>query len=741
MLFPTNRISDADTADQQGSSPVTHLLTHLLLHKRLISGAAVAGLLISALALCFMTPRYSAEAVVIVDSRRDKLADAQSAVSGIVVDQYQTALKSEIAMITSPALARRVMGSLGLLQTQEYQSALTHTPTAEYFTIARGVMVDQVDRLLVWAGLVKASPITVATPVSIDSSDAALEYAATKIFAKRLEAVNEPKSLTLRISYQSTVPETAAAVANAVADGYLADDIDMKQTASARSAQWLLNRIAQLRMNLESAEHAVEDFRAKHDLATIRDRAPLEEEMLALKGRRLDAQGQVSAAQAKVVQTSDPSKPDALVANNDVLNSRMIAGLLQLEAQLRGQQAGMSASHQIDSRSMASINDQIRAVHTELTSEIGHYAQSSVLELHMAELRLTDINSQIAALQLKINASNIADIKLRSLEQDASAARSVLDDLTKRYNQDAGAPLAEPDSRIVSRAAVPVDPTSPHYGLVLAGGMLGFATLAFGSSVVATRMRRGYSSIQQLGEEIGFVVAGLTTILTSRRLRSAAKDTPPMREIAVTIRALAHTPLSNPTRVVLVTSTVPGEGKSTVALALARSVANAGQRCLLIDADVRKPSLHTSLHVPATPGLVDLALDPTTISAIRTIADERFDLLPVGRPTVDMLSLFTDNRLNGMLTMLKEKYDVIILDSAPVLLASEGLVISGYADVTLFLVKWRTTPREIVRKAAAMLTRCSSGTCLSVLTQMSSHHLRRGGAGVEDQYRSAYYLS
>jgi capsular exopolysaccharide synthesis family protein len=720
---------------------MTDLISHVLLYNRLILIAAVCGTLATGLGLCFVTPKYSAEAIVIVDSRRDKLADAESAVSGIVVDQYQTALKSELAMITSPALARRVIISLHLLETPEFKAAHTHTPTSHYFISLRRALVADMEWVLDAVG-VTDEPISRAAPQpsDIEPNDATLENGA-KIFSKRLQAINDAKSLTLRISYESVDPRLAAAVANAVADGYLAEDREMKRAASARSAAWLLKRITQLRANLETAEQAVEDFRAQHDLAT-RERAPLQDELLQLNSRRLDAEGQVSAAQAKVVQ-ADPAKPNSLVANVDVLNSRMVAGLLQLEAQLSAQRAGMLASRQTDSRMLDAINDQMRSIHGELNTQIDRYAQANVAELHMARSRLVDINAQLAALQVKINVSNVADIKMRSLEQDAMAARAVLDDLTKRYNQDAGDPLAEPDSRVVSRANVPIDPVSPHYGLALLVGTLGFAGAAFGLSSVVVRMRRGVGSIQELGQITGLVVAGLTPMARGRlRARQmAATATPPMRDLAVTIRAFARTSDDPPTvTTLLVTSTVPNEGKSTVALSLARSIANAGKRCLLIDADIRNPSLHTTLRVPATPGLVDMILDATPVaSAIRNLVNERFDLLPVGRPTPDTLAPFEN--FDAVLTRLKQNYDVIILDSAPVLLASEGLVLSRYVDLTLFLVKWRTTPREIARKAVMLLTRHTGGACLAVLTQVSSTHLRRGEAGVEDRYRAAYQLS
>ena len=356
---------------------------------------------------------------------------------------------------------------------------------------------------------------------------------------------------------------------------------------------------------------------------------------------------------------------------------------------------------------------------------------------------MSNLSSQIDALQLQINSANTADIKLRSLEQDADAARLVLDDFTKRYNKEIGIPLTPPDSRVVSRATVPVDAVSPRYGLVLLGGTLGSAGFALAVSLLVVRVRGGFYSTRELGDELGLVVAGVIPVHSRRRLRDHRQDgegTSPVRELTMTIRSLAHISATNSqTRIVLVTSALAGEGKSNVALSLARSLADAGQRCLLIDADLRNPSLHSRLGVPATPGLADFALDGEAIlSMIRPIAAERFDFLPVGRPTQDTLSLFTVDGFGITLNELKRSYDVIVLDSAPLLLASEGLVLSCYADLTLFLVQWRSTPRELARKAAMLLTQCSRGLCLAVLAQVSAKHLRQSHPRTQDYYSAAF---
>jgi uncharacterized protein involved in exopolysaccharide biosynthesis/Mrp family chromosome partitioning ATPase len=752
MLFPTTDLKQQLAAPgEQVPHPLMAGLSHLLQFKWWIAGAAVAGFLVTGVWLCFVTPEYEAQAVVIVDSRRNKLADAESALSSIVIDQYQTALKSELELIRSPDLARHVIDGLGLLSTPEYRSAITHRSTASRFQAMRMKLLAGLRAGLARIGLPGVLPQAAAAAAeqTADAQPAATPQQimenAIKIFEKKFWVLNDPKSLTLRLGYRSASPELSAAITNAALDRYLAADAETKDAAINRSEAWLRGRIVDLRLNLEAAEQAVEDFRASHDLATIGERSPLQEELLQLKGRQIDAQAEVSAARAKVAQQQSGA---SVAAGADVLGSRLIAGLRQQQAELQSKQADLAAVLGPNHPNVLRVNDELASVTAKIRDEVGRYSQSRTIDLKTAESRLADLSVAIEAVQSKIGAANKAAIKLHSLEQDAAAARSVLDDFTKRYNQDDGAPLMQPDSRVVSRAEVPVDAVSPSYGLTLLAGTLGFAGLGFALSLLVERFRQGFEDVQQLHEELGMFVAGLVLRAPQKQLAGRPRQLaqpallPPMRELAVTVRALVHSPATpGETRVVLVTSSVPGEGKSNVALSLASGIANGGQRCLLIDGDVLRPSLHTSLGVPATPGLVELTLDRLALhAAVRQVPGERFDFLPAGRPTGDTLGPFAIDRFGGVLDELKRDYDVIVIDSAPVLLASEGVVLSSFADLTLFLVKWRTTPREIARKSAALLTRCSSGNCVAVLSQVDPKRLRRAGRA-EEQYRARHYAS
>ena len=730
------------------SEPFPALVHHLLVYKTWVAGAAVSGLLATGVALCFIPPRYEAQAVLIVDSRRDKLADSEGALSSIVIDQYQSSLKSELELIRSDDLARHVIVSLDLLDTPEYDVAKTHVSMASRFAALREWLVggiDQARQRLGWRDTAAASPMTNSPPPAADApplDSAAVLQNAVKIFQKTFWVENDSKSLTIRMGYRSTSPELAAAVTNAALRRYLAADEEVKAAAADRSQEWLQERIANLRREVDLAERAVEDFRAENDLATDRDHSPLQQQLLQLENRRVDAQAALAAAQARAARTRPGVGLDEQAS--DVLASVTIQKLRQQEAALMVQHANMAATVLPNYPGMVQVADQLKSVRSALRSEIARIAQSNQSDLHLAELQLADVSTQAELVRAKIATSNAADIKLRSLQADADAKRAVLSSFTKRYDQDAGVPLTPPDSRVASWASVPVDASSPKYGLMLAAGTLASCFAAFVLTMGIERLRRGFDSLEEVEEELGLVVAGVTPTLPRKHRRNGRSETmisAPMRDFAVTVRALATRSVAGASaRVLMMASAVAGEGKSDLALSLARNVAGAGQRCLLIDADIRNPSLHAILGAPATPGLVELSVDrQLSGSVIRRPTGEAFDFLAAGRPTPDVLGAFTVDGFGGALSELKRSYDVIVIDSAPILLASESLVLLGFADLTLFLVKWRTTPREASRKAAQLLARCSAGTALAVLSQVDLRRARRRRGGYAgDQYRGVY---
>lgn len=751
MLFRSADVSDcAGRAADSQVEPLVAMLRHVNSHRLLLVTMVVLGAVLTGLGLCFVTPTYQAQAVLIVDSRRNKLADAEAALTSIVVDQYQTSLKSELELITSPDVARRVITSLHLLETREYRSAYDHRSTAERFHDLRTRLIAGVRYVLGQLGVRLGRPdAAVPRPPPTLPSDAAARsddqdpvmQRAIAIFGKKFWAQNDPKSLTIRVGYRSESPQLAAAVTNAALKRYLAADEEVKAAAFERSEAWLQGRIEALRADLDAAEQAVESFRAEHGLATDRDRSPLQQQLLQLSAGRVEAEAALAVARSKLGQDRAGS------ASADVLASPLIQSLRQQETALAAEQAQLGVTLLPSHPSMLKINDQLAKLRAAIRTEVDRVGQSQGNDVRLAEFRLASINGQIAEIQAKIAEANSYDIKLRSLEARATAKQSILNSFTQRFDQDAGNPLTPPDSRVVSWATPPTDASSPQYGLVLVAGMLAFLFIGLGISILLERLRSGVDTLGELSDELGIMAAGLTVFQRGwaagrgRALRAPSRAA--ATDLALTVRAVAHSPSrAGHSKVVLVTSALPGEGKSSTALSFARSISACGQRCLLVDGDIRKPTLYNLLKVPARPGLVELTLDEAPFgTVVRQVPGEAFDFLSPGRPTRDSLSPFTTKAFGQVIGELRQRYDVIVIDSAPVLIAAEALVLNSVADVSLILVKWRTTPRQLARKAVQLLSRSSAGTCLAVLSQVNLRRMRAGKSELLEARHRASYMS
>ena len=223
MMFSTrdDATATAPPGDDDAVAPILRLLSHVRVYKALILAAALVGLLVTGLVLCFVPPSYDAEAVVVIGSRHNKLADAELALSSLVEDQYHSALNSELAFIRSPEIARKVIASLGLVHTPDFAPALTHVPVVARFQALHAYIMRTVDQVCARLNLgeppLGAPPATATlTAASKRDRDEAAMTEAVKIFERHFEVRNDPKSLTIYLRYRASSPALAAAIANAV---------------------------------------------------------------------------------------------------------------------------------------------------------------------------------------------------------------------------------------------------------------------------------------------------------------------------------------------------------------------------------------------------------------------------------------------------------------------------------------------------------------------------------------------
>jgi Mrp family chromosome partitioning ATPase len=341
-----------------------------------------------------------------------------------------------------------------------------------------------------------------------------------------------------------------------------------------------------------------------------------------------------------------------------------------------------------------------------------------------AVARLASLRESLALLKAEGAAQAEAEGPLAAMQQDAEATRSSLQSLLAQIDQTAQqAAIQTPDARILSRAEAPVTPSSPKAGLLLAAALLAGAVI--GGLIAWARETAGLTlrTESEVRKALRLPVVGAIPRLRGRRKAGAevavalAAETGRAAGQIDALRTRLRVALGDP-RVLVLTSSRPGEGKSTLALALACRAARRGERVLLIDCDRARPNLSRFMGAETAPGLAELCA-MTDVEAGRLLLQEDasgFAFLPCG----DGTRRFGLDALPGLMARQgwRRDFDLILLDAPPALASADALTLSEYADGTLFCLRWRHTPRRLAIHARTLLKRSGEHGMAVVLTQL-----------------------
>jgi capsular polysaccharide biosynthesis protein len=434
----------------------------------------------------------------------------------------------------------------------------------------------------------------------------------------------------------------------------------------------------------------------------------------------LSARGHLRRVLDSFAHEDDPRtaifRPDPRSADKDPLASRW--GMDQLDRRL----------NVMPLRRSRVISIKFTARNPETAAAVAN----RIADLHVAsteEARRFQIGQEMA--QLAARADELrAEMKQSAETSKGGAARAPTDadephpNALKRQGMAAGEAYARvlrrqkelreqlesitPEAHVLSRAAPPDRPSSPSPLLFLFPALIGSLLCAGTLAVLRDRLDRKIRSERDVIEALGIPCIALVPQLRRKDRRagcpSCLKDafapyTEAIRSAAVSLR-LAEP--GNPRVTLLISSSIPGEGKSTFAVSLAIYAASIGRRTLLVDFDFRRPSVLRRKHARDEGPVPDLAELPTS-KLIRRLPDLAIDYLPMPRVSADPLALFRSAHLNALLRQLREQYDCILIDSPPVLGVTEARLLRVLADKIIFVVKWGSTNREVAQNALKVL--------------------------------------
>ncbi len=673
----------------------------------LMAGAAVQ--------IASMVPAYDARALILIDTRRNAMTDLQAIVTGSQSDLLQ--VQTQVDILRSPALAIDVARQLDLMREPEFAGALVRPP---------GGMAAQFAPLLALAGRPPPPPRAL-------TEDEKLRGAAAILANDKLTVSNDSRSYVIAVQARTEDPELAARIANTYAEVYLAFNKQLKDSAVQRANDFLDQRIAPLKQKLREAEREVANYREQAGL--IEDRtasgsgtgagerratvlgqqlAQINTQLVQATAARL--QREVSLDQIREAQRGRGS----LYSIPEVVASPLVQRLRTQQAEISARQANLAQSRLEANPAVVALRAEERDVRARIDDEVAKIVGSIMSEVAAARAREASLRQSLGELQGQVTEQGRAEIRLRELESEAEAARLVYTETLNRAEQNANQRDGQqPDASMVSPATVPLSAAPPTKRQLLVLSFFAACLVAVIAALVRDRLETGFRTAEQVEEETGLSALGF---IPRARERSTAlmlddRDLPFVEAVNTVRGALQMADVAGRPKVVLITSALPDEGKTFFAVALARSVARAGGRSLLVDCDLRRPGVATTLGIAPRPGVAALVAGQAVAELAQRDEATQIDVITAAGTRENVQTIVSSDALRALITEARGQYDIIVIDSPPVLAVVDSRVLSLMADAVVMVVRWRRTPRMLVLQALKQLRVYGAKVAGVVVTQ------------------------
>lgn len=685
-----------------------------LLRRRIwiIVAALVVAVGFAGLALLALKPIYSATTLVLVDPSKKNLLDPEAQLSGSSSDSAR--VDSEVELVNSETTLMAVASELDLANDPEF-----------------GLRLGLRDMLLAF--------FRIAEP-QLPTGDQAL---AAMIDGLRSSVDVDRRGLTylIAITAQSGRPQVAANIANSLARNYIAQQLDAKVTSTLDSARIIEARMTDASTTVAQSERAFDEFIDKN-LASISeatgrtDFERIRDEIQSLNDFRAQ-----SASVADAAQQSLARRDWATLASS--LKDDAVANLERQRVALLDTIAGVADGSQQE----VNLNAQLADLETQLNTAASTAVSGLRNELTQSQGRISDLRNQLRQSILTADLPSEVLTSIYELQQSAEVARAQYQTLlTRQKDLDTQAYLQVADSRIVSAATPPTEPSFPNPRLVLL--MAGLAGLAIGVGLafLIENFVGGFTSEAQAEAILKTPVASAVprqratrrnggeaaSVADSLIVAPLSVYSESVRRIRIGIdqavrRANGHRPEGEGV-VIVVSSAAPSEGKTTIALSLSRAYALAGMSTLLIDCDLRKPGIHRQLGMEASEGLLEYlggSSEAADLKSILTVDAGSGAQIIVGSRRSDIATdqLVAGKTFARLIAAARKNFDIVVLDTPPVGPVVDALYLAAMADAIAFVVKFSSTPQQEVKAAMAALmsAKREHAPVLTVLNQQSSN--------------------
>lgn len=661
--------------------------------------------LLTALVVFQMTPVYRGTASLLIENSVDNKV---MTLNDLYSNQRQTveAFNSQLQILHSRAVAERVIRNLKLYDhpSMDPRTVKSRFSLFEAKAEPRQMSEDQMTEALVGR---------VAGGLSIEP-----------VF----------RSQIVKVSFYSPDRELAAKVANAVVDAYIDNDFESRSGTTQRASAWLNERMAGIRTKLEESEKALQHYREQENIVDNKGVVlsgtgrQFEEVSTNLIGARMRlAEAQNAYNQVKDAKGQPLSVLESLPA---VLKDSTVRQMKSVESEAMRKVDEYKSRYASAHPKMIAATAELQSAHNALAQAIQTVIAGIYREYEIARDNASAAAGAKARTQAEIQSITRKGAQLSMLERDVESYRLLYSNFINRAKEaEAAINLQSTPGRMIDPAVTPLSPVKPNKFNAIAGalflGLLGSSLLVLLRAYLDNTLR----SEQEIERRLRVSVLGTVPLLDKKdggenpSLVFLQNPNSPFAEAVRGIRtSVLLSAVDEPHRVVAITSTVPGEGKTTIAISLAQALGQV-KKVLLIDADMRRPTVGKNigdgLHEEV--GLVDyLAGDAELADCIHGTPNPNVSVLPAGKRLSLPLELLSSQRFGDTIAGLKEQYDMVIIDCPPLKPVSDSLVISRYANSVLYVIKADEAPYQLIASSLKSLREVDAPLLGVVLNQVNA---------------------
>jgi capsular exopolysaccharide synthesis family protein len=692
---------------------------------------------------------YSARSTMLIGVPETRVVDIETVLAG---NRSGDDVATEIEVLRSRVLAAKIIERLNLLNSPEFNPAL-RSPAKSLFDFTRylnpktWIPAGWKQALKEAAGkeTVRVEPAPLNPEEAEERQRLRRISTATDILLGKVDVESVEWGKVINITVRSPDPQMAARIANDFPEAYIVDQLEAKFEATEKANAWLTEQLRELETKVVESERAVEIYRDEHGLAGNAGATILDEQVSELNSQLIIARAELAEVEARLEQLRRllAGGGQGVETASEVMSSALVQQLRTQEAQALSRLSELSVEFGPKHPRMLQVQAEIVELRERIRKEVERIAVGLENEADFARTRVGALQSNLRAAQGETSEQNKEAIQLRALQREAAANRALYEQFLTRFKETSSTQgLESSDARIISRAEVPGGPSYPNRKKLLTQyilmGFLGACGLVLGLQM----LNPGMTSPEQVQNVLRETVIGLIPSLTGKSGPHDSVLENPNSNLVEAINSLKFAlELSNPDRpvkAIQVTSSVPEEGKTTLAIALARVLAASGKKVILVEGDLRRSSIGKKLELREKhKGLSDFVVANHAEPTDFLMRDERggVDFMPGGTAKyANATDIFSSLRMQQIIDLLKERYDLVVVDTPPVMAVADARIIGRVVDTTVFVVRWDKTPRKVARAAVDQLHRANVDIAGVVLQQVDLKRYGRLGYGDSGYY-------